>query len=291
MGEIRKVSAGEPFDPSTAWQHATVDAIRFMRHLQASGGAGASSGFGGPPVMIRNGSGAARAQFDVLGIDTSVFPTPTANLAGFKAGPALHGVKPTTAHLGRFAVLLHPAAKNEIVPACIAGPTLAKVDFSGGAYDFCDVKNGDCGALETSQSGTARILWPTSGTGVEWALVRIGETAGGAGASTIQFEVLAISTYWCEESDAACNAVTAEVLQISCGGAGVQVGDEVVVWDPEACHFDVPIESLIGAVGTASRMALDLTYGMECYDELAEEGSCRWICTGLSCCEEIYGCN
>lgn len=111
---------------------------------------------------------------------------------------------------------------------------------------------------------------------------------GGGGAPQIRFEVTAASPSQGNDQ-VECDYVTAEVLAVSCGGAGVSVGDEVVVWDPSRCQFAIPIEVLVGTHGWATRM-VNATEGItDCLDERLAQGSCLWMVTTLCCCEEIYG--
>jgi len=144
-------------------------------------------------VRLKNASGQTRNRFDVLGI-SDVFPQPTQNLGAFKSGPVLHGVTPDeNEHAGNFAILLEPAKPDAIVAACVSGACVAKVHVETGqeSVGYADVKDGDAGALQAKADGTARILWREPGTGIKWAVVRIGgggEAAVGP-ATTIRAQV------------------------------------------------------------------------------------------------------
>jgi len=117
----------------------------------------------------------------------------------------------------------------------------------------------------------------------EWELV-----GGTAGARVIRFEILAAGPFLGEMA-VECDSVRAEVLDVSCGGAGVNVGDEVSVWDPSRCHFNIPVEMLLGAHGTAVQVENDLEGIVDCYDALKEEGECLWVVQSLCCIEDVYG--
>lgn len=238
-------------------------------------------------VLVKNNSGAARQRFDVLGIDT-VYPTPAANLDAFKAGPALYGITPTiAAHSGKFVVLQEPAAVDAIVTACVSGLTVAKLEVPGDVTDvrFADVKDSDASTLLAStRTGGARVLYQSS----TWAIIRIDGAVGETGGvQTIRFKVLAAGPFL---GDLAieCDSVVAEVIDVSCSGAGVDVGDEVIIWDPSRCNFNIPLETLIGSHGWATKMIND-TYGAtDCLYDLEAEGACRWVVTTLCCVEDIY---
>ncbi|MFH1267796.1 MAG: hypothetical protein ABIK89_18930, partial [Planctomycetota bacterium] len=195
-GNLRKVRPGEPFEPSAELQHATVDAIRYVRELQNSGGAGVGShAFNTGVALVKNNSGADRQRFDVLGID-DVFPQPVAKPNAFKEGPVLVGITPDRdMHRGRFAVLLAPAKAGAIVPATVAGVSVAKVDVQDECHWFAEIKDGDAGSLVSvgsgcscpeesgsttsttpAPTGSAIILWKEPGLGIKWAVIRFSHT-------------------------------------------------------------------------------------------------------------------
>jgi len=109
----------------------------------------------------------------------------------------------------------------------------------------------------------------------------------GGGVQIIRFEVLAAGPFLGDVATE-CDSVTAEVLGISCEGADVAVGDEVVVWDPSRCNFNIPIEVLIGAHGMAAYMINYAADVSDCEYELLAEGACRWVVQTLCCAEDIY---
>jgi hypothetical protein len=87
-----------------------------------------------------------------------------------------------------------------------------------------------------------------------------------------------------------CDHVTAIVTHVSCGGAGVSVGDEVDVYDPEYCHFNLPVELLVGLSGTATYMDASnylagQEYIVDCVPDVQALG-CIWMIDTLCCAEE-----
>ena len=66
----------------------------------------------------------------------------------------------------------------------------------------------------------------------------VGGGGGGGGGQRRRFE---LGPYLGDMVSAECDSVRAEVLDVSCSGAGVNVGDEVTIWDPSRCHFNMPI--------------------------------------------------
>ena len=131
-------------------------------------------------VLVANESGYDRERFDVLGI-SNVFPGPDDNLPAFENGPVLDGITPDIDdHVGKFAILQEPAVDEAIVPAVVSGVTVAKVDITDEDHGFAEIEDAEAGNLISGNSGLATILWKESGTGVKWAVIRIG---GGDGVS------------------------------------------------------------------------------------------------------------
>ena len=110
--------------------------------------------------------------------------------------------------------------------------------------------------------------------------------SAGGGAASIRFKVLSVGPSLGSQVDD-CDYVVAEVLGVSCSSSNVSVGDEVYVWDPSYCHFNLPISVLVGARGTATSMTNDLNGVIACLD--ARLGTCRWVVHSLCCTEEICG--
>lgn len=112
---------------------------------------------------------------------------------------------------------------------------------------------------------------------------------GGSGPPRIRFTILSTS-FTVGLGALGCDHVVALVNHVSCQSAGVTVGQEVDIYDPEYCHFNLPIELLVGLSGTATLMDADsyqegLDYALECLEELREAG-CIWMVDNLFCAEE-----
>ena len=84
--------------------------------------------------------------------------------------------------------------------------------------------------------------------------------------------------------------VRAEVIESACATDVVSLWDHIIVWDLDFDTFDLPIQVLLGAIGTARHVDNPLE-DPDC-DEYTNLGSadCRWIVTGLVCAEELYAC-
>ena len=185
MGDpLGKVQSGEKLRIPAAAYNAFVDtALDLRRRQQAVQQSSTTEARQTGIILVRNDSGADRGRFDVLGI-SGVVITPTDNPDAFKSKVALVGVSPTEAqHAGRFVVLLEPIVGGKIGQACAAGVTIARVDVVDTDHKFADVSDGTAAQLKSVQGGAGAILWKESGTGVKWAVVRIG--AGGGGSESV----------------------------------------------------------------------------------------------------------
>lgn len=136
-------------------------------------------------------------------------------------------------------------------------------------------------------------------------------SVGSAGHVVIRFKILSNSPFIGELS-AYCATVLAEVLDVSCNGSGVNIGDQVVIWDPNGCNFNVPLDILIRMYGTAVKMSWGTPASgtgtgtgttvpfpgrdggiSECVDNLGSgtgwvAGECWWMVQTLCCGEDLY---
>jgi hypothetical protein len=111
----------------------------------------------------------------------------------------------------------------------------------------------------------------------------------GSGAPRMRFTILSAS-FTVGLGALGCDHVVVLVKHVSCGGTGVAVGDEKKVYDPEYCHFNLPIELLVGLSGTATLMKSEnyqagLDYVLYCLDEIRAV-PCIWMIDTLCCSEE-----
>ncbi len=171
-----KIVAGEPYPRSAMVRNDWMDMLRWWKQHQRTGG--------GPLkqvvrqtgiVFCKNVSGGDLTRFAALAV-TDVFPDPGDNETTFKNGPVLHGNTPdASTEPGNFVVLLAPAKVDKIVPACASGVCVAKVDINDADDVTCGV--GTSTVLQSGKQG-AQILWKESGTGLLWAVIRIGGLPG-----------------------------------------------------------------------------------------------------------------
>ncbi|HPP28896.1 MAG TPA: hypothetical protein PLV57_20505 [Phycisphaerae bacterium] len=197
MGELKKVQSGSPLVIPAQTFNAFIDAARDYqdRQLGQQRTALSSSNDSGM-VLLKNISGADRARFEILGINTPLIQ-PADNLDQFVNRPALSGVTPTAAnHWGKFGVLAEPIRNGALGWAWVSGVCPVKIDIANANHWHADIADGSAAYLKSSGGGAARILWKDSGTGVRWAVVRLGrwsptvfpvnltQTGGSQGTST-----------------------------------------------------------------------------------------------------------
>jgi hypothetical protein len=180
---FRTVTSGERFRPSArAWN-------ALMKLAQAYEGGGmdptgmSALGLSNPaPVLVRNDSGADRDEFEVLGIDGALVLPSDGDMPAsqFKTVLAVKGVTPVDPdHLGRFVILAGPVKAGAIGRGYLAGACPAKIDVPDEDVErpFAEIDDGVSGSLKAVRCGSAGILWREGGTGVQWAIVRLGKRA------------------------------------------------------------------------------------------------------------------
>jgi len=184
MGELKKVRAGESWRPDAKAHNAFVDAAQYVQRLQQSQAGNPVRGlWSGDIVQVKNMSGADRDRFDVL--STLVHWSPSGILAGqkpsfdlgrFQTGPVFVCDLPVQSQYNQIVILLEPIKSTKIGAAMIGGICPVQVSFDYATQPYADAKLGDASALQGGEGGSAQILWKESGTGVLWAIVRIGRS-------------------------------------------------------------------------------------------------------------------
>lgn len=125
-------------------------------------------------VEIKNNSGSNVDRFGVLGIDGPII-TPSTNLDEFKLRIYLSGTTPSSSsHKGKFVVCRDAIPDGDTGKAWIAGVCPAYVNINSTSDETCDVKDSNASQLDSTNGGSAQILWKDSGTGPLWCLIRFG---------------------------------------------------------------------------------------------------------------------
>ncbi|MCL2646106.1 MAG: hypothetical protein FWD61_03760 [Phycisphaerales bacterium] len=178
MGDnLKKVQSGDKLRMPAAAYNAFIDTARDFQARQRGisstpQAATRSSGI----VLVRNDSSEDLTRYSVLGVDKPIIG-PKDKLDSFKNCVAVVGVKPTKDdHVGKFVVLLEPLKRKAIGMAYGAGMCPVKIDVPDEKieYPYADIADGKTANLKAKHYGAATILWREGGTGVQWALVRLG---------------------------------------------------------------------------------------------------------------------
>ena len=180
---MEKVRQGEAVSIKAATWNSFVDAAQFVKEAKQNRAAsGISAGLDVGIVRIKNGESTPYDRFSVLVI-TGVCVTAETNEEEFTScPPVFEGLKMTADREGKpYAVLLEPIAAGEIGRAMVLGITPAKVMINSADEDYAVPKaDSSTGALESSATGTARILWRAGGSGEQWCVLQLGGAGAGA---------------------------------------------------------------------------------------------------------------
>jgi hypothetical protein len=181
----RKVQRGEPVKHSAAQWNAFVDAARAVAQGELDRASGQPTTHRDAAIVrVRNESGADLARGAVLGLGDPIFPPATTSVDIFAREVTFRGAVPAAGHTGKFAVLLDAAKTNRVIRAVVAGVCAVKITVTDAAHGYAEVAAGQTGYLASGSSGLAQILWKETGTGLKWAIVRLG---GGSGGGRIAF--------------------------------------------------------------------------------------------------------
>ena len=175
---LRKVQPGQPLAIPASAYNAFIDAALDFRQRTAHIGQGAQPSFAQASiVLLRNDSGGDRQRFEVLGVDGPVID-PSYNEEEFKNRMALACVSPAVDTLeGRFVVLAEPIGSGKIGRAFAAGVCAVKLNVVDKTEEprFAEIAGGATANLEVNRRGSAGILWRVGGTGIQWAVIRLGK--------------------------------------------------------------------------------------------------------------------
>ena len=179
---MEKVRQGEQVVIKASTWNGFVDAANWVKDVrQNSLGTGLKSGIGGGIVPMKNMEETAYPRVSALVI-TGVAVSPSANEDEFVSCPTVfEGQKMTTEREDMpYAILLEPIEPGEIGRAMLLGLTPAKVTIKSAEDQYAVPKaNSEDGALESSETGVARILWKAGGSGLQWCVLQLGGAGGG----------------------------------------------------------------------------------------------------------------
>lgn len=182
-GNLQHVRSGDPLRiPAGDWNRI-IDATRahYDQALSQGGNSGGGAATAGTKqsniVLARNDTGADQPRGAILGIDGPII-TADDHLDEYLRQTAVKVVEPTDEeHLGRLVVTLDPLAAGAIGRVYIDGVCPAQIDVTNEAHTTAGIVPGDTSKLWSGKPGV-EIVWAAGGTGVVWALVRLGGPIG-----------------------------------------------------------------------------------------------------------------
>ena len=210
MGDtLKKVHPGDPLKIPAATFNTLIDVAR--DHLASRQNSARRPGMPLPPpgviLTIKNDSGSDCGRFEVLGLDSPVFP-PEDNTADFSRGPVMSCVTPATPdHEGAFVVLLEPIADGKVGQAILQGAVYVKVDMGSLDDEYAEVTDGQTGYLTSGDTGSARIIWHEDAeeAGQLWCVCLLTGRSGAAtsdsgGSFTVHYSLSQYYEDWPEET-------------------------------------------------------------------------------------------
>jgi hypothetical protein len=172
--KFQSVQAGERIGISASTWNAMIDAAK--THEQRKFNATSQSDpfhRNGDICKVLNESAQDLPRFGVAGV-TGPLIAPSVNLTEFQTRAAFRVGVPTEASHGQFAILTEPIPAGKIGHAWLSGVCPAQVLVTQEEHLHCEAAQGATTALKSDCFGSARILWRESGTGLKWALIRLG---------------------------------------------------------------------------------------------------------------------
>ena len=183
---MEKVKAGDTVVIKASTWNAFIDAANFTKEQRQNRlGKGFRSGVSAGIVLVKNAESEQHDRFTALVLNDIAVP-PGVNEDEFVSCPPVFvGQKMTEEREGKpYAILLEPLAHDQVGRAMVLGIVPAKVTIKDGEDQYAVPTPGSsAGALESSPTGVARIVWKASGTGTQWALLQLGGAGSGGGAA------------------------------------------------------------------------------------------------------------
>jgi len=180
---LTHVKAGDPLEIRAPIWNQMLDAARDARDRRHDASRPRSRELTGLPILIRNDSGSDLDRHEIIGITGCVF---TSTDDGFFERIVLTGDRPEAGtHEGKFAVLDVAIPNGEIGRAVVDGVVACQINVTDSGHEYADISDGDSSTLASGSTGTAQILHIESGTGDQWAIVRLmGAVGGGSGGAS-----------------------------------------------------------------------------------------------------------
>ena len=174
---MEKVRPGQKFKANAETWNSFIDAAEYVKMMRGgmSGEMQRKDSKSGI-VLARNATGQTMEQFAAISLGDLIIK-PAENDAEFRSNPPVFEAIAVSA--GKtLTILQQPLADTECGSAMLVGITPAKLTVSNEAHKFASPGSG---TLNSSESGSAQILWKESGTGEKWAVLQLGIAEGYSG--------------------------------------------------------------------------------------------------------------
>ncbi len=183
---MEKVQAGQELAIKASTWNAFIDAADYVKNVQNGSKAKSSRGLPHDGViLVKNIDSVNFEQFAALALtDLQITPAQAGDPVFKSTVPTFSGSRMTAAlsEDKAYAILLEPVAANAVGRALLLGVVPAKVTVTDASHLFAKPTDGSAtGALESSDSGVARILWKAGNSGSQWCMLQLGGAGSGGG--------------------------------------------------------------------------------------------------------------
>lgn len=196
---MNKVQAGQELAIKASTWNAFVDAAEYVKNVQSESRAKGVKGLARDGVvLVKNVDSTNYGQFAALTLSDLQIKPDAAGEPVFKSTtPTFSGTKTTKALASEkgYAVLLEPIAAGAVGRALVLGIVPAQVTLTDASHQFAKpTENSSTGALESADTGVARILWKAGNTGTQWCMLQLGGAGSGGGIYNGLFKLVDAST-------------------------------------------------------------------------------------------------
>lgn len=120
--------------------------------------------------------------------------------------PTLNANKVTSSNEKKpFAICAEPANSGKLSKAVLTGIVPAKVTIKDSTHEYAKPTAGSDGKLESTASGTARIVWKAGSSGEQWCILQLG--GGGSGGTEYNGYFKIVNTSTTSESGQTSNKI------------------------------------------------------------------------------------
>ncbi len=173
---LKKVLPGQRLELPAGAFNAFMDAARYVRSHQHDAARDSAQELRQTAIVkIRNQTEEDLPRYAVLALGNPIIG-PDVNLREFKNKVNFNGDKPGAAPLRQKpVVLLDPLGAGAIGRGILAGVTPVQIDVVRESDRAAELAEDETGHLRSTPYGQTQILWKEPGTGIKWAVVRLGD--------------------------------------------------------------------------------------------------------------------